>query len=445
MIYLKQLESGNLENTKTNIEFTLLVICDKKLGDIIRSLCVKQLLCKILILWTAAMELSSCSLFSLEGETSRYNKKGISVSVPADPIPAVVKPVAITPSVPVAPQKQPRKLPRRVDQNLLPQETPPSEEPVRSIPLEPSRSPAVNAFAGSGDNSQSLPHDDTAMVYDKVLLTEDTTWRGTIIIKGYVIVAPQATLRIEAGTVVRFAGIGADRSDAASLVVQGRIQAIGSAERPIIMTSDRSKPASRDWGGLALVASEKRNILEQCRIEYAASGIQALFSTLNLKAVAIAHSKIGILARDSVVQMTGGSVTESEAGIETQDSEFELRDAGITACKSGIVMNRSAVVINSVKISDNELVGVLSQDCRIKMTSAEVTGNGGGVRLKGGEGQILTTSFSGNRLTALHLAGSRIRVQRCRFTDNQQDALRLEDGRSLVWGNDFSGDRKSVV
>lgn len=402
---------------------------------------MKQILFKCLILCKTVMVLSSCSMLSLEGETSRHNKTVISVSVPADPIPAAVKLLSDIPLAALPPEQQPRKLPRRVDQNLLPQETFPSEEPLRSILPEPSRSPAVNALAGFGNSSHGLSSDVAVVEYDEALLTEDTTWRDIIIIKGSVVVAPQATLRIEAGTVVRFAGVGADRNDAARLVVQGRIQAIGSAERPIIMTSDRPKPARGDWNGVSLLATEKRNILEQCRIEYAASGIQALFSTISLKDITIAHSKTGILSRDSVVQMTGGSVTDSGTGIEIHDSEFELRDASITANQSGIIMDRSAVVINSIKISDNKLVGVMSQDCRIKMTSGEVIGNGDGVRLKGGEGKILSTRFSGNRLTALSLAGTRIKVQRCSFVDNHQNALRLEDGRPLIWGNDFSGNR----
>ena len=44
-------------------------------------------------------------------------------------------------------------------------------------------------------------------VYDGAVLTEDVTWRGSILVRGFVVVAPQATLRIEPGTVVRFAAI----------------------------------------------------------------------------------------------------------------------------------------------------------------------------------------------------------------------------------------------
>lgn len=364
---------------------------------------MKQMLCKCILLCMSVIALSSCSWLSLKAESSPHNLKAASVSVPADSIPAIVKPMS-------------------------------------TVLLEPSRPVGVNAFSTAPDSSRSLSAGGAALVQERVLLTEDATWRDTVLVKGYVVVAPQATLRIEAGTVVRFAGAG-DGKDAARLVVQGRIQAIGTAERPIILTSDHPGPARGDWGGISFVSSEKRNILEHCRIEYAASGIAAAFSTVSLKAVAITRSNIGVLMRDSVVQMAGGAVTESDTGIEVHDSEFELRDATIAAGKNGIIMNRSAVGISSVKISNNENYGILSEDCRIKITSAEISANGSGVRLTGGEGQILTSRFSGNRETALHLSGSRIKVQRCLFINNNQDALRLEDGRSLIWGNAFSGNK----
>lgn len=402
---------------------------------------MKQMLCKFIVLCAATVVLSSCSWLSLNGDASPRSKNVISVSVPADPIPATVKPLPTSLPVQDPPKQSPRKLPRRVEQKLLPRQSSSSEESLREIPLEPARQAGNHAFAELPDNGQPSLSVNASAVYDKALLSEDVTWRGTVLVKGYVVVAPQATLRMEPGTVVRFAGSGDGSGESARLVVQGRIQAVGSAELPIILTSDRPKPTRGDWGGISFVSSEKRNVLEQCRIEYASAGIQAIFSTVSLKAVSITGTQTGLLIRDSVVQMTGGTVTESEAGIEAHDSELELRDASIAGCKSGMIINRSAVGFSAVKVRDNQLIGISSEDCRIKITAGEVSGNGFGVRLKGGEGQILATRFSGNLATALQLSGSRIKVQRCGFVDNGQDAVRLEDGRALITGNYFSGNK----
>lgn len=275
------------------------------------------------------------------------------------------------------------------------------------------------------------------VVYDGAVLTEDVTWRGTVLVKGFVVVAPQATLRIEAGTVVRFAGT-ASKNGAVRLVVQGRIQALGTADRPILLTSGRSRTARGDWGGISFVFSEKRNLLEHCLIEYADYGIDARFSTVNLKMVSVTKSRTAILAHDAVLLMTGGSIKESETGIEAHDSELELKDVTIADCQRGLLMHRSSAGVSSARILGNELYGLLSEDSRVKLSAGEFLKNGNGARFKGGEGQIQATRFIQNRETALQLSGARMKVQRCQFTGNSRDAIRLDDGRALISGNVFN-------
>lgn len=365
----------------------------------------------------AALLASGCAQLSLEGKSSSLNKMDIS----AVPVSSAIRP--LTNSIPC-------------DEKTM--QTAKRSWPV--VSLEPARTPGVAALGDSLNGADGASADNVSAVYDKVILTEDTNLRGNVLIKGYLVVASQATLRIEPGTIIRFAATGT-RNNAARLVVQGRILAIGTADSPIVMTSDRTKPANGDWGGISLVSTEKRNQLEQCRIEYANSGIETHFSTLSLKMVSIIHSQTGLLMRDTVAQMIGGSFSESEIGIEMHDSEFDAREITVSACKRGVVMNRSAANVSSVKIRDNEQYGLQSEECRIKITSAEISGNGIGARLKGGEGQILTTSFHDNRETALHLSDSRMKINRSRFFNNSQDALRLEDGRSLIWGNAFSANK----
>lgn len=275
-----------------------------------------------------------------------------------------------------------------------------------------------------------------SIVYDGAILTEDLTWRGTVLIKGFVVVAPHATLRIEPGTVIRFTG-PASKNGAARLIVQGRIQALGTAERPITITSGRTKAANGDWGGIFFVSSEKRNLLEHCRIEYAMSAIDTRFSTISLKMVSITKSISAIISHDSVVQITGGTIRDSLTGIEAHDSEFEARNVTITNCQRGVVMNRSSLGISAFKITDNKLSGLLADDCRVKITSGEFSENGIGASFNGGEGEIRMTRFTRNLVTALHLREARQKIQGCFFSDNIRDAVRTEDGLSLLSGNAF--------
>lgn len=274
------------------------------------------------------------------------------------------------------------------------------------------------------------------VVYDGAVLTEDVTWRGSILVRGFVVVAPQATLRIEPGTVVRFASSAAQQLP--NLVVQGRLHAVGTSERPIVLTTDRSMPVRGSWGGIVLLSTEKRNLLEQCRIEYAETGIDLRFSTVTLKDVSIVQARTALLSHDGVVQMTGGTVSDSETGIEVYNSEFDGRDTTVDSCQRGYVLNKSAVVLAATRIMNNLQTGLEADECRIKITGGEFSGNALGARIKGGEGQIAMSSFLRNKLTALHLLGSRVKIMRCLFAENRQDALRTEDGRALLLNNAFT-------
>ena len=249
--------------------------------------------------------------------------------------------------------------------------------------------------------------------------------------------APQATLRIDPGTVVRFAATAAQQLP--NLVVQGvfmllePFRAADCADVRPIQTGARIS-----WGGIVLLSTEKRNLLERCRIEYAETGIDVRFSTVTLKAVSIVHARTALLSHDGVVRMTGGTVSDSETGIEIYNSEFDGRDTTVSSCQRGCVLNKSAVVLASLKIMNNQQTGLEADECRIKITGGDISGNALGARIKGGEGQIVMSRFQRNRQTALHLIGSRIKIQRCLFAENSQDALRTEDGWALLLNNAFS-------
>ncbi|MFZ4857757.1 MAG: right-handed parallel beta-helix repeat-containing protein [Desulfuromonadaceae bacterium] len=273
--------------------------------------------------------------------------------------------------------------------------------------------------------------------YTEAVISEDVTWRGSIVVRGFVVVAPQATLRVEPGTVVRFAKTATGHMP--NLVVQGRLQASGSVEQPIVFTSDSSSPSRGEWGGIVLLSTEKRNQLDQCRIKYAQSGVDARFSNITLNAVAIEQAQTGVLSYDSVVQMNGSSVTDSGTGIEIHTSEFEARGITLTSCQRGALFYSSSVLISTARISNNLLSGLELSDCRIKITSGDISENELGIRIKGGEGQLFMTSFLRNKRSALHLLGSRVKIQRCLFADNSQDAVRTEDGLALLMNNAFSG------
>ena len=273
--------------------------------------------------------------------------------------------------------------------------------------------------------------------YTEAVISEDLTWRGIVIVRGFVVVAPQATLRIEPGTVIRFAKTA--NGHLPNLVVDGRINAAGSTEQPIVFTSDTAAPSRGEWGGIVLLSTEKRNQLDHCRIRYARSGIDARFSSVTMNSVSIDQALTGLLAHDSIVQISGGSMTDSATGMEIHNSEFEAKGIKISSCQRGALFYSSAVLLSSPKITNNLQSGLEISDCRLKITSGVISGNEIGVTIKGGEGQLFMTGFQRNKQTALQLHGSRIKIQRCLFADNIKDAIRADDGMALLMNNAFSG------
>lgn len=270
--------------------------------------------------------------------------------------------------------------------------------------------------------------------YLNATITEDVTWHGTVSIKGFLVVAPQTTLRIEPGTVIRFSATG-DSRQLPRLVVRGRIQCIGTSERPILFTPAQNAANKADWGGVLLLSSEKRNQFEFCHIEGADIGFEARFSTVVARNLTIARSITGALFRDSFVTLTSSSISACDTAIEAHDSEVELKEGAITANRRGLQLFRSSVVLSSLIVSGSTQQALFAEDCRIKCNSSEFSDNVGGAQFLGGEGQIFLTRFSRNREVALHLAKARLKISRCQIANNIRTGIKLEDDRATIWGN----------
>jgi hypothetical protein len=276
-------------------------------------------------------------------------------------------------------------------------------------------------------------------VYENATITEDLSLRGVVAIKGALTVAPQATLRIEPGTEIRFSAVKGS-SQLPRLVVMGRIQAVGTLDRPILLSSTSVSPVKKGaWGGILLLSSEKRNQLEHARIEGAEVALEGRFPSSALKSVSFTQSKTGLSLRDCTANVMSSSISDCDTGVEAHDSELELRDTAVAQNRRGTALIRSSVVMSSVTMTGNSQHGIMTEEGRIKMTSCEVSGNGVGAHIKGGEGQLFMCRFVRNIDTALHIATARLKVNRCQISENLRDGLKLADGRATVWGNAFSG------
>ena len=110
---------------------------------------------------------------------------------------------------------------------------------------------------GSEDNQTSGGETDGSGLVDvSGEITEDTTWTAdTEYVLTEIVFVRGATLTIEPGTVIR--GL-----NGSALVIDqdAMLMADGTADAPIVFTSNQDSPARGDWGGLVLLGTATTNI-----------------------------------------------------------------------------------------------------------------------------------------------------------------------------------------
>jgi hypothetical protein len=110
-------------------------------------------------------------------------------------------------------------------------------------------------------------------------ITENTTWYAAAryMLSGFVYVKNNATLTIEPGTVIK----GVSNSKAALMIERGsKIMAAGTADKPIVFTSDKPKGQRSygDWGGLVLCGKAPTNKHDQgAGVGIAEGGIGSMY------------------------------------------------------------------------------------------------------------------------------------------------------------------------
>jgi len=273
-----------------------------------------------------------------------------------------------------------------------------------------------------------------ASVYHDRFLTEDTVWRGEVTVEGTVTVAPQATLRIEPGTTVRFVS---SASSPGLLMVQGRLFAVGGAEAPIVLTGASATAQRGAWQGVLLLGTEKKNVVEYCRIEGAATALEALYSTVALKKVSISRSATGARFHESYVTVEGGSVSDCGTAMVLRDSEVEIYRAALSRNGQGIAGNGGSLYLSESDLSGNTSTALLGQTMRLKIAGSTVNDNGSGFILSGCEGAVTASKFTGNRELALALLHSPMRISGNDIGRNPGTGLLVDDGSAVAWGNSF--------
>ncbi|KAF0220732.1 MAG: hypothetical protein FD174_1056 [Geobacteraceae bacterium] len=319
----------------------------------------------------------------------------------------------------------------------------PPEKPADNSPILPP-APSKPAPPQSRQDSRSdevesrnviAPTVPPDISYRDETLTEDVTWHGEVLVEGSVTVAPQATLTIEAGTVVRFRAGPADSGSGGVLLVQGRIQANGSNEKPVLFASNFEEPQAGDWQGIVLLASEKKNLLEHCRVEGAETGLDASFAHITMKNTLFVKCRTGARLQDSLLVMVGCGASNCAIGLSLFDCEADIRDASFSSNRKGISAVRTSLYLAGSTLYGNDFEAVAAENSRVKIVGNSFTLNGSGASLTGCEGAVSLNRILKNTDYGLLLARSRVKANGNEIAQNGKIGLQVEEGNSVAWGN----------
>lgn len=157
----------------------------------------------------------------------------------------------------------------------------------------------------------------TPVTLDDTVISHDTVWQGEIIIQGVISVKRGATLTIRPGTVVRFKKIDRDRNDVGDgeILVEGRLIARGTADSKILFTSAQEKPADNDWSYLQFLASDRGNVIENCRFEYAFAGVMIHYADVKISDSIFQNNNRGVHYNTADLNIDHCTFIENRIGI----------------------------------------------------------------------------------------------------------------------------------
>ncbi len=177
------------------------------------------------------------------------------------------------------------------------------------------------------------------------VITNETVWSGEVQIDGVVTVKKTAQLVILPGTKVLFVPHDKDGDGIgdAELLIEGRLLAKGTAEKPIIFTSRSKNPKPADWKYLYLDFAKPSEI-DHVISEYAYSGLQIHFSRATVTDSVFRYNVDGLRFSTVNLVAAGNLMHDNRHGIryEERNSKAEIHHNEIRDNDIGIfVVTRS--------------------------------------------------------------------------------------------------------
>lgn len=294
--------------------------------------------------------------------------------------------------------------------------------------------PSIPAVSADGHAVNLKFPTPATLAYKDETIAEDTTWSGRVSIEGALTIAPQATVTISPGTVIAFRRT-AGAENAAVLLVQGRIVAQGTSDQPIRFTGGAGDARSSSWQGIVFLASEKKNILEQCLVDGAETGIDAAYSTLTVKNIRFSGCRTGLRAQDCLLYMRECVASKCDLGISLYDCEVEITGGSLASNRMGIYAKRSSLLLSGAELTGSDLEALSVEESTVKIVGNTFVQNGRGIALSSCEGLVSGNRIVKNRDYGISLAGSRVKITANDISQNGKVGIRVGDGKAIAWSN----------
>lgn len=144
------------------------------------------------------------------------------------------------------------------------------------------------------------------------------------------VVPAGVTVTIEPGAAIYISEFG-------QLNITGKLEALGTKERPILMTSNEKNPANQTWNGLILENSSQTS-LEYVRIFQASPAITcASGSTADISQADIGHASMGIFMASPDCHMKDSRILNVLDGAVGQGFLPQLPGVNISASQQMVV------------------------------------------------------------------------------------------------------------
>ncbi len=176
-------------------------------------------------------------------------------------------------------------------------------------------------------------------VLDNSYITKNTEWSGEIFIKGVVVIKKDVELKIHQGTIIKFVKIDLNNDNVgdSELIIEGRLIAQGTKDKPIIFTSAEKTPAIKDWT-YVYIERNQNFIVENCCFSYAFTGLQIHYSNGIIKNNLFENNFEGLRYSTVNISIQNNTFKNNNYGIrfESRYSDAEILNNEITDNDYGI-------------------------------------------------------------------------------------------------------------